>query len=244
MIEIKSLSRQFNSHCALENITFSAASGERIAIVGANGAGKTTLLRILATYLPATAGYARIDGLDLLHDSLAIRQITGYLPENAPLYFDIRVAEYLKFRGRLRRMSRLHLSRRLHDVISFCDLNTHRNARIGTLSNGIRRRIGIADALLNEPRILLLDDPLAACDPYQAEKITEMLMSETLFADRTLIFTSHSHETVRAAATRLIFLDRGTICADTTDLTCLEGHSLQTLFGQWQNEQNKRTPPE
>lgn len=244
MIETRSLSRQFNSSYALEDVTFRAAPGERIAIVGANGAGKTTLLRILATYLPATAGYASIGGLDLLHDSLAIRQMTGYLPENAPLYHDIRVVEYLKYRGRLRRMSRLHLNRRLHDVISFCDLSTYRNARIDTLSNGIRRRVGIADALLNEPRILLLDDPLVACDPYQAEKITEMLTSETLFADRTLIFTSHSRETVRAAATRLIFLDRGTICADTTDLTCLDGHSLQTLFGQWQNDQSERTPTE
>ena len=242
MIETRSLSRTFNNHYALEDVTFCAAPGERIAIVGANGAGKTTLLRILATYLPATAGYATINGLDLLHDSLAIRKMIGYLPENAPLYPDIRVVEYLKYRGRLRRMNRLHLNRRLHDVISFCDLSTHRNARIETLSNGIRRRVGIADALLNEPRILLLDDPLVACDPYQAEKITEMLTSETLFADRTLIFTSHSRETVRAAATRLIFLDRGTICADTTDLTCLDGHSLQTLFGQWQNAQNERAP--
>lgn len=241
MIETRSLSRQFSSHYALEDVTFCAAPGERIAVVGANGAGKTTLLRILATYLPATSGHASIGGYDLLHDSLAIRQMIGYLPEHAPLYPDIRVAEYLKYRGRLRRMSRLHLNRRLHDVISFCDLNTHRNVRIDTLSSGTRRRVGIADALLNEPRILLLDDPLVACDPYQAEKITAMLTSETLFANRTLLFTSHSHETVRAAATRLIFLDRGTICADTTDLTCLDGHSLQTLFTHWQNTRDERT---
>ncbi len=235
MIEIRSLSKKFAGHYALQDVTFSASRGERIALVGCNGAGKTTLLRILSTYLPATSGYGSIEGCDLLHDSNAIRKITGYLPENAPLYLDMHVAEYLKFRGRLRRMKRMHLNRRFHEVLAFCDLAPYRNATINSLSCGLRHRVGIADAMLHEPHLLLLDDPIASCDPYQAEKITELLASDTVCENRTLIFSSHLRETVQAVATRILFLDRGGICADTTDIACLNDNSLQSLFGKWQN---------
>ena len=235
MIEIRNLSKKFAGHYALQDVTFSASPGERIALVGRNGAGKTTLLRILSTYLPATSGYASIEGCDLLHESNAIREITGYLPENAPLYLDMRVAEYLKFRGRLRRMKRMHLNRRFHEVMSFCDLAPYRDATINSLSCGLRHRVGIADAILHEPQVLLLDDPIASCDPYQAEKITELLASDAVSANRTLIFTSHLRETVQAVATRIIFLERGNISADTTDIACLKDNSLQAMFGKWQN---------
>lgn len=235
MIEVRNLTKKFASHYALQDITFSASPGERIALVGRNGAGKTTLLRVLSTYLPATSGFAMVEDCDLLYDSNAIRKITGYLPENAPLYLDMRVAEYLKFRGGLRRMKRMHLNRRFHEVMAICDLAPYRDEMISSLSCGLRHRVGIADAILHEPSILLLDDPIASCDPYQAEKITELLTSETLCANRTLIFTSHSRETVQAVATRIIFLDRGSVRADTTDIACLEDNSLQTMFGKWQN---------
>ncbi len=235
MIEIRNLTKKFARHYALQNVTFSASSGERIAVVGCNGAGKSTLLKILSTYLPATSGFVTIDDNDLLYDSNAIRKITGYLPENAPLYLDMRVAEYLKFRGALRRMKRLHLNRRFHEVMAFCDLAPYRSAPINSLSFGLRRRVGIADAILHEPSVLLLDDPIASCDPYQTEKITEQLSSDKLCENRTLIFSSHSRETVQAVATRIIFLERGTVCADTTDIACLKDNTLQAMFEKWQN---------
>lgn len=235
MIEIRNLTKKFADHYALQDVTFTASPGERIAIVGCNGAGKTTLLRVLSTFLSATSGFVTIDDNDLLYDSNAIRKITGYLPENAPLYLDMRVAEYLKFRGALRRMKRLHLNRRFHDVMAFCELAPYRNATINSLSYGLRRRVGIADAILNEPSILLLDDPIASCDPYQAEKITELLASEKLCENRTLLFTSHSRETVQAIATRIIFLERGSVCVDTPDIDCLKDNTLQAMFSTWQN---------
>ena len=241
MIEIRQLSKTFASHYALQDISFSASRGERIALTGRNGAGKTTLLRLLSTYLPATSGFATVEGLDLFSESNAIRALIGYLPENAPLYLDMRVAEYLKFRGQLRRMSRLHLYRRLHEVISFCDLGQYRNSPIGSLSCGLRHRIGIADAIMHEPKVLLLDDPLAACDPYQAEKITDMLSSDEICGNTTVIFSTHSRETVQAIATRLICLERGSLCQDTTDLACLRYNSLQSLFVRWQNGAEKQT---
>ncbi len=235
MIEIRNLTKLFAGHFALQDITFSASPGERIAVIGCNGAGKSTLLKILSTYLPATSGFVSIDENDLLYDSNAIRKITGYLPENAPLYLDMRVAEYLKFRGALRRMKRLHLNRRFHEVMAFCDLAPYRDDTINTLSYGLRHRVGIADAILHEPSVLLLDDPIASCDPYQAEKITGLLSSDKLCENRTLIFTTHSRETVQAIATRIIFLERGCVCADTTDIACLKNNTLQAMFGKWQN---------
>ena len=151
-------------------------------------------------------------------------------------YADMRVAEYLKFRGRLRRMGRLHLRRRLHEVIQLCDLAPLRNARIGSLSNGFRRRVCIADAILHEPAVLLLDDPLAACDPDQAEKLAEMLGAPEICASRTLLFTTHSRELVQAVATRILFLDRGKVAADIPGTDCLRNASLPAMFGQWRAE--------
>ena len=241
MIEIRQLSKSFAGHDALRDVSFSALPGERIALTGCNGAGKTTLLRILATFLPATAGFASIFGHDLFSESGAIQAITGYLPENAPLYLDMRVEEYLKFRGKLRRMGSMHLHRRLHEVLSICDLSPCRNATINSLSCGLRHRVGIADAILNEPQVLLLDDPLASCDPYQTDKITELLSSHEVCADRILLFTTHSRETVQAIASRILFLDRGHVCADIRDMTCLKDNTLQAMFGKWQCPQEPET---
>ena len=233
MIQIQQLTRNFGPHRVLQGVAFDASPGERIALTGGNGAGKTTLLRILATYLPATSGYVTVAGHDVFADAAAVRASLGYLPENAPVYADMRVAEYLKFRGRLRRMSRLHLRRRLHEVIQICDLAPLRNARIGSLSNGFRRRVCIADAILHEPAVLLFDDPLAACDPDQADKLVEMLASPEVNANRTLLFTTHSRELVQAVATRVLFLDRGRIAADVPGTDCLRNASLPEMFGQW-----------
>ena len=236
MIQIQQLTRNFGSNRVLQGVALDAAPGERIALTGGNGAGKTTLLRILATYLPATSGYATVAGHDVFADAAAVRASLGYLPENAPAYADMRVAEYLKFRGRLRRMGRLHLRRRLHEVIQLCDLAPLRNARIGSLSNGFRRRVCIADAILHEPAVLLLDDPLAACDPDQAEKLAEMLGAPEICASRTLLFTTHSRELVQAVATRILFLDRGKVAADIPGTDCLRNASLPAMFGQWRAE--------
>ena len=233
MIQIQQLTRDFGSHRVLQGVALDAAPGERIALVGGNGAGKTTLLRILATYLPATSGYATLAGHDVFADSAAVRAALGYLPENAPLYADMRVTEYLKFRGRLRRMGRLHLRRRLHEVIQLCDLAPLRNARISSLSNGFRRRVCIADAILHDPPVLLFDDPLAACDPDQADKLAETLVSPEVCAARTLLFTTHSRELVQAIATRILFLDRGKIAADVPGTDCLRNASLPMMFAEW-----------
>lgn len=236
MIEIRQLSKTFANHPVLDEVSFNAGRGERIALLGSNGAGKTTLLRILATYISAAAGFGKIGGFDIFEDSLSIRAITGYLPEHVPLYNDMRVAEYLKFRGRLHGMKRPQMRKRIHDVIADCDLSHWRSSKIGSLSHGLRHRVGLADAMLHEPKVLLLDDPASGCDPYQTEKTTALLADPERGAERTLIFTSHSRETVLEIATRVIFIERGRILTDTTDVARLKDNTLTVMFGKWKEE--------
>ena len=232
-LDVANLTKKFGSKAAVDGISFTADSGERIALVGRNGAGKTTLLRMLATYLPPTTGTVVANGFDLFLQAGAIRTITGYLPEGAPIDPELRVAEYLRFRGHLRRMPRPHLRARMHDVVDFCELAPLRSSRIGTLSYGQRQRVALADAILHEPDILLFDDPLAGCDPVQAEKFTAMMSAPAVTDGRLLLFSAHSADLVRRIATRILFLDRGRIVRDVKAGPELAGRSLSELFDVW-----------
>ena len=184
----------------------------------------STLLRMLATFLPPTSGSASVSGFDLFSQSNAVREIVGYLPEGSPLEPEMGVVEYLRFRGRLRRMPRPRLRRRLHDVVAFCDLAPLRASPIRALSAGQRRAMGLADAILHEPDVLLLDDPLAALDPGQSRKLAAMLAAPEVSDGRVLLFATHDEALVRAVATRVIRLDLGRIAEDTRDVAhfCLD----------------------
>ena len=241
MIETHNLTRRFGRETALDGVTFRAAPGERIAVVGRNGAGKTTLLRVLSTFLPPNGGTASISGFDLFEQSNAVRAITGYLPENAPLDPDLTVADYLRFRDRLRRMSRARLRRRLHDVVAFCGVAPLVGAPIRRLSSGQRHAVGLADALLHEPDVLLVDEPLASSDPVQAEKFTALLAAPEVSEGRVLLFATHSTGLVRAAATRVLYLERGRLLADVADVPRDAG--LPELFARWSGTAAKEAAP-
>lgn len=232
-IDVRNLVKRFGRTVAVDGATFCADPGERVALVGRNGAGKSTLLRMLATFLPPTSGTAEVSGFDVFSQSNAVRAVVGYLPEGAPLEPEMGVAEYLRFRGRLRRMPRPRLRRRLHDVVSFCDLAPLRAAPIRTLSAGRRRAVALADAILHEPDVLLLDDPLAALDPVQGAKIAAMLAAPEVSEGRVVLFSTHDAGFVRAAATRILCLEHGRVVADTRDLSALDGRDLPALFDQW-----------
>ena len=231
MLDVQDLTRRFGRETALDGVSFSADAGERIAIVGRNGAGKTTLLRVLSTFLPADSGRASVAGFDLFSQGGAVRSVVGYLPEGAPLDPDLRVAEYLRFRGRLRRMSGRHLRRRLHDVAAFCGLAPVLSTRIRALSAGQRHAVGLADAILHEPDVLLFDDPLAAADAVQAREFARLLASPEISEGRLVLFSTHDAGLVRAAATRVLFLERGRLATDTTSIP-LAG-SLADWFDRW-----------
>lgn len=234
---------RFGRIAALKDVSFRAGAGERIAVVGRNGAGKTTLLRVLSTFLTPDSGSASICGFDVFTQAESVRALIGYLPENAPLDPDQRVAEYLRFRGMLRSMPRPLIRRRIHEVADACGISLLRDSSIGALSCGQRHMVGLADALLHEPDVLLLDDPLAASDPAQRECITRMLASPGVSAGRAVIFATHSEELVRSAATRLLFIDRGTIVKDVGDpAKALAGRSLQECFTRWRREATEVSP--
>lgn len=219
-IDVQQLTKRFGRALAVDGATFRADPGERVALVGRNGAGKTTLLRMLATFLPPTSGTASVSGFDLFAQSNAVREIVGYLPEGSPIDPEMGVVEYLRFRGRLRHMPRPRLRRRLHDVVAFCDLAPLRATPIRALSAGQRRAVGLADAILHEPDVLLLDDPLAALDPLQSHRLATMLVAPEVSQGRILLFATHDEELVRAVATRVIRLEHGRIAEDTRDVAC------------------------
>ena len=214
MIDARDLVRRFGGETALSGVTFAASAGERIAVVGRNGAGKTTLLRLLAAMIPADSGALAVAGLDVFRDPLGVKAAVGYLPEGAPLDPALGVASYLRFRGALRGMPRRRLRRRLHEVADFCDLARLLRLPIRALSAGQRRSVALADSILHDPRVLLLDDPLAALDPLQARKFAAMFSSPAVSAGRLVVFATHDVSLVRSAATRVLVLERGRLVGD------------------------------
>ena len=232
-IVVKDLNKKFGSKEALKNISFSVEQGERVAIVGQNGAGKTTLLRILSSYLPANSGVVEVLGFDSIRDALEIRSNIGYLPESVPLYEEMRVFEYLKFKCKLRHMPTQTRRRRLHDVISYCDLAAYINTTIASLSQGIKQRVGIADAIVHEPQLLMFDSLFSNCDPYQVESFTKLLLKHEVLGNATLLFSSHNREIISSIANRVIFLNHGELVAETTDMDLFKKYTLSELFTTW-----------
>ena len=218
MVDARELVRGFGGEPAVSGVSFSASSGERIALVGRNGAGKTTLLRLLAAVLPADSGALEVAGRDVFSDALGVRAAVGYLPEGAPLDPDLDVAAYLRYRGALRGMPRRRLRRRLHEVAEFCDLARLLRLPAGALSAGQRRTVALADSILHDPAVLLLDDPLATLDPVQARKFSSMIASPQVSSGRLLVFATHDEALVRSAATRVLVLDRGRLVGDLPSL--------------------------
>ena len=218
MVDARDLVRGFGGEPAVAGVSFSAESGERVALVGRNGAGKTTLLRLLAAVLPADSRALAVAGHDVFSDSLAVRASVGYLPEGAPLDPDLDVAGCLRYGGALRAMPRRRLRRRLHEVAEFCDLARLLRLPVRALSAGQRRTVALAAAILHDPPVLLLDDPLAALDPVQARKFAAMIASPQVSSGRLLVFATHDEALVRSAATRVLVLERGRLVGDLPSL--------------------------
>ena len=211
LIEADNLVRRFPNCEALGGVTFQVRRGEIAAILGPNGSGKTTTLRILATFLAPTAGWARVAGYDTTTHSLEARRCLGYLPENVPLYPEMRVDEYLTFRGRLKGLRGERLETRLRKVIEQCGLGDVSRRVVGTLSRGFRQRTGLADCLLHEPDVLLLDEPLAGLDPAQVRVVRELLAE---FAQRrAVLFSTHVLAEAEQLCHRALILNAGRLAA-------------------------------
>ena len=212
MIEVDTLSKKYAKKTALDGVSFHLRPGETVLLAGPNGAGKTTLLRILAGYIHATSGNAVINGWDIFEDSEKSRASIGYIPENAPLYRDMRVTEYLRFRGKLRGLSRRALRNRTDELVGLCGLGDFRHSPIGGLSRGNRVCVAIADALMHEPPALLLDDPFASLDAERRRSI--VLILSRISGDTTILCSTHYPDDAASLFNRMLVLDGGKLVAD------------------------------
>ncbi len=211
MIEVSQLTKRYARHEAVRGISFSVARGEIVDFLGPNGAGKTTTLRMLTGYLPPTSGTATIAGYDIFRQSIEARKKIGYMPENVPLYEDMRVREYLKFRAQLKGLGGSDARRRVGDVIDTCGLANVRRKMIKTLSKGYRQRVGLADALVHDPELLILDEPTNGLDPNQIRQIRELI--RRLGESHTVLISTHILSEVEMICGRVIIIDGGQIKA-------------------------------
>jgi ABC-2 type transport system ATP-binding protein len=214
MIEAQQLTRRFGDFTAVAGISFSVPEGEIVGMLGPNGAGKTTTLRMITGFLPPTSGRVTLGGRDLFGDSVAVRRQIGYLPENVALYPELRVEEYLGWRGRIEGLDRATMRRRLAEVLDRCLLGDVRRQVIGTLSKGYRQRVGLASAILHDPKVLVLDEPTVGLDPKQIIAIRELIRE--LGRQHTLLLSTHILPEVELLCQRVMIVDRGRIVAEGT----------------------------
>lgn len=211
IIEVENLSKRYSGRLAVNNISFRVRQGEIVGFLGPNGAGKSSTMRVLAAFQPATTGAVRVAGRDVFYEAQAAQQAVGYMPENNPLPLEMRVREYLQFRARLKRLPKKK-RRRVDEVIEACGLEEVQKRIIGRLSRGYRQRVGLADALVHDPSLLILDEPTAGLDPNQIRTVRELIKS--LAPQRTVLLSTHMLSEVSLTCNRIIILHRGKILAD------------------------------
>jgi ABC-2 type transport system ATP-binding protein len=214
-IRVENLTRQFGGLTAIQNVSFTVNRGEIVGFLGPNGAGKSTTMRILSGIMPATSGSAWVSGVAVAQDPQLVKQRIGYMPENNPLPDDMRVIEYLRFRARLKGVSGRKLRATVQEVMETCDLaRTARRKIIGTLSKGFRQRVGIADALLGNPEVIIMDEPTIGLDPHQIQGIRKLI--DNLRGRLTVVLSSHILPEIERSCDRVIIINRGRIVASGT----------------------------
>ena len=211
ILQTDRLTKRFAGHLAIHQVSFEVARGEIVGFLGPNGAGKTTTMRILAGFLSASSGTARIAGYDVQADSLEVRKRIGYLPENVPLYPDMRVDEYLRFRAHLKGVPRRRVRSRMDEVRALCGLEQDGRRILGHLSKGYRQRVGLADALIGDPELLIFDEPTLGLDPNQIRSVREMIRN--LASRHTILLSTHILSEVEMTCQRVLILHWGRIIA-------------------------------
>jgi ABC-2 type transport system ATP-binding protein len=232
-IEVSRLVKTFGSVVAVNEISFSVARGEILGFLGPNGAGKSTTMRILTGFLSATSGKVSVCGIPVASRADEVKRIVGYMPENNPLPEDMRVNEYLYYRGRLKEMSRRKLSPRIDEVLELCDLKRVRHRIIGTLSKGYRQRIGIAEAILAEPPVIIMDEPTIGLDPHQILIVRDLIAR--LRGRMTVIISSHILPEIEVTCDRVLIINSGRVVSQGTPAELrreILGHSTYELQAQ------------
>ena len=214
MIEVQNLTKRYSGRTAVDTISFEVGKGEIVGFLGPNGAGKSTTMRMLTCFLSATEGSAKVAGFDIYDDSIEVRRHLGYMPENVPLYLDMRVTEYLRFRARLKGLRNREAKRSVEDVMETCSLSEVSHKMISTLSKGYRQRVGLADALINKPDLLILDEPTNGLDPNQIRQSRELI--RRLGEEHTILLSTHILSEVEMTCGRVVIIDQGKIRASDT----------------------------
>ncbi len=230
-LEVRNVVKQYGSQFALNDISFNIENGQVLGFLGPNGAGKTTMMRIITGIIPADSGSVTVNGIDVLEDSLAVRERIGYLPENNPLYTDMYVKEYLGFVAKLYKT--VNLPKRVDQLIEMTGLGREQHKKIGSLSKGYRQRVGLAQALVNDPDVLILDEPTGGLDPNQIVEIRNLIASSG--REKTVMLSTHIMQEVEAICDRIIIIKQGKIVANDsreniTRLSGMKGQSVSVEF--------------
>lgn len=232
-IEVKNVSKFYGEQAALNNVSFKVNSGEIVGFLGPNGAGKSTMMKIVTCFLTKSEGEVKVCGLDVETDSLEIRSKIGYLPEHNPLYLDMYIKEYLDFVAGVYKIE--NKKERIAEMISLVGLNKEQNKKIGTLSKGYRQRVGLAQAMIHNPEVLILDEPTTGLDPNQLVEIRQLIMD--IGKTKTVMLSTHIMQEVEAICDRVIIIKDGKIVADDTTAHIQQNDSeSQTVFVEFDNE--------
>ena len=221
-IEVQAITKRYGEQTALNNISFSVQKGEIVGFLGPNGAGKSTLMKILTTYMSSDSGSAMVGGYDIVNEAEKVQRLTGYLPEHNPLYLDMYIREYLLFSASVYKVAKS----RVEEVIELTGLTPEVHKKIGQLSKGYRQRVGLANALLHNPEVLILDEPTTGLDPNQLVEIRQLI--KNIGKDKTVFLSTHIMQEVEAICDRVIIINKGNIVAD-AKLNDLKGVNQQVI---------------
>ena len=228
MIEVRNLTKAYGNFVAVKDISFKAEDGQILGFLGPNGAGKTTTMRIITGYMPATTGTALVNNLDIFSNSLEARRLIGYLPENPPLYTDMRVEAYLRFVAKLRGVKRGAVDGAVEHVLHVCGLSDMAQRICGQLSKGYRQRVGLAQALVHDPPVLVLDEPTIGLDPRQIHEIRELIRG--LAGRRTIVLSTHILPEVSQICDKVVIINDGRVVLEEQIAQLPAGTSLEDVF--------------
>ena len=213
-LRVQALTKTYGSQTAVNNVSFVAQPGQIVGFLGPNGAGKSTTMKVATGYLPPTRGTIEVCGHDVVAEPMAVRRCLGYLPEHNPLYLDMYVHEYLRFIGRMHGMRGATLGQQVRHTVERCGLTREQNKKIGSLSKGYRQRVGLAQALVHDPAVLILDEPTTGLDPNQLTEIRHLIKS--ISAEKTVVFSTHIMQEVQALCDRVVIINRGAVVVDSS----------------------------
>ena len=234
-IKVEQLTKIYGKQVAVDAISFDIPTGQIVGFLGPNGAGKSTTMKMITGYIPPTSGTGTVCGIDLVQESIEVRKLVGYLPENNPLYLDMYVKEYLEFIAGISGVK--HKKPAVERAIEMTKLTPERHKKVGQLSKGYRQRVGLAQALIHEPKVLILDEPTSGLDPIQVVEIRQVI--KDLGKDKTVLLSTHIMQEVEAMCDRVIMISKGKLVADdlVTTLT-KDGKSLEDTFRSLANSDN------